>query len=173
MIATENLRRLHDRLRTGVTLVAELEEQLLAHEGEVAKLERFDRVVDYLRGTVIPHLRGELSVLYPESDLLRGIDHHLVRRLIDNCEQLECYAGRIVHDRDRLRDGICDNVGCRRHIAALVRLLRRHLESVEELLLPQLGARLTDEAVRAIYERLEEAQFEAAVDLRTLPAGDR
>jgi hypothetical protein len=171
VIATDNLRHLHDRLRTGLTLVAELEEQLRAHQGEAAKLESFDRVVDYLHGSVIPHLRGELAVLYPESDLLRGIDHRLVRQLIDNCEQLKCYADRIVHDRDRLRRGACDNVGCRHHIAALVRLLRRHLEGVEELLLPQLGARLNDDAVQAIYERIEEAQFEAAIELRQLTAG--
>ena len=148
MIATDNLRHLHDRLRTGVTLVAELEEQLRGHQGEGAKLESFDRVVDYLRGTVIPHLRGELSVLYPESDLLRGIDHRLVRQLIENCEQLECYADRIVRDRDRLRQGACDNIGYHHHIAALVRLLRRHLEGVEELLLPQLARAWTTRRCR-------------------------
>lgn len=166
MTAIEYLRRMHDRLRAGVSLMAELEEQLRWHSAGEDQLSGFERVVEYLRSVVVPHLRGELAVLYPESRLLVGIDPLLVERLIDNCEQIQCHAERIIRDRDRLRAGVmCDKTGCRRHITSTVRLLRRHLEAVETVLLPQLALHLSDEDVYAIYEREEEAQFEAAVEL--------
>lgn len=170
MTATDNLRHLHDRLRTGIALVAELEEELLERETAAVKLEGFDRVVEYLKSVVLPHLRGELAVLYPESQLLGEIDQTMVRQLIENCEELECDAERVVRDRERLRLGACDNVGCRRHITKLVRVLRRHMVAVETQLLPELGKRLSDEAVATIYHRIEVAQLDAIIDLLREPA---
>jgi hypothetical protein len=164
VIATDNLRHLHDRLRSGIWVVAELEEDLLEREPASVKLEGFDHVVDYLTAVVLPHLHGELAVLYPEARLLSGIDENLVRELVGNCQALQRDAQRVVHDRQRLRHGACDNVGYRRHITNLVRRLRRHLEAVETLLLPELGKRLSDESVYAIYRQMEEAQFEAIVE---------
>ncbi len=170
MIATNDLRHLHDRLRTGIAVVAELEEELLEHETAQVKLEGFDRVVEYLRSVVLPHLRGELAVLYPESQLLGEIDQAMVRQLIENCEELECDAQRVIRDRERLRHGGCDTVGYRRHITGLVRRLRRHMEAVETQLLPELGKRLSEDAVTTIYHRIEVAQFDAILELHQAPA---
>ncbi|HYA00143.1 MAG TPA: hemerythrin domain-containing protein [Candidatus Binatia bacterium] len=165
---TENLRRLHERLRSGICLVAELEERLHQRDAEALKLESFDRVVAYLHGVVLPHLRGELQVLYPEAELASGIDPALIHRLISNCEQLECCAERVVRDRERVRRGGRDNVGYRRHITCVVRLLRRHLESVETELLPEVASRLDGDQVLRLYEEIEASSFEAELELSGL-----
>jgi hypothetical protein len=170
VIAAENLRHLHDRLRTGIAVVAELEEELLERETPAVKLEGYDRVVDYLESVVLPHLHGELAALYPESQLLGDVDQTMVHQLIENCEELECDARRVVRDRERLRLGACDSVSFRRHITNLVRRLRRHMEAVETQLLPELAKRLSEEAVSTIYHRIEVAQFDAIVELTPLPA---
>lgn len=165
-LATVNLRRMHDRIRTGVHLIAELEELLRGREPHSAKLAAFDRVVRYLDAVVLPHLRGEVSVLFRGPELASAADPRLIAHLTDNCQRIEAYAERIVRDRDRLRAGAaCDNIGCRRHITAMVRLLRRHLDSLESALLPQLAANLSVAQVYALFERIEEVQFDVELEL--------
>jgi hemerythrin-like domain-containing protein len=170
VIAIDNLRHLHDRLRAGLAVVAELEADLLEHETAEVKLEGFDRVVEYLNAVVLPHLRGELAVLYPESRLLGDIEQTTVRKLVENCEEMECDVQRILRDRERLRHGACDSVGFRRHITNLTRRLRRHLEAVETQLLPELQRSLSEEAVYTIYHGIEVAQLDAILELAGSPA---
>ena len=101
---------------------------------------------------------------------MAGIDPRLVRRLHDNCDGLEREVARVLHDQARLRGGVHDNLGCRRHLTTLVRLLRRHLRTVEDELLPGLDGNLPEEEIRELYERIEEASFEEEVAGR-VPAG--
>jgi hypothetical protein len=166
VIPTDNLRHLHDRLRSGITLVSQLEDRLHERGAHAGKLEAFDRVADYLRDVVVPHLRAELRALYPEAALVAGVDTDLVRRLTANCEELERQVNRVLRDRERAHQGTCDQVSCRRHITTLVRLLRRHLHSVEDELLPHLDSELREEDVLRIYERIEEASFDAEIASR-------
>jgi proline dehydrogenase len=170
MTATDDLRHLHDRLRTGVGLVSQLEALLLEGGEPDAKLEAFDRVSVYLQDVVAPHLRAELVTLYPEAERVGAIDGDLGRRLIDSCDRLEGAASRVLQDHARLRGGAADNLGYRQRITALVRLLRRHLQTVEDELLPQLGRELTDSEVRHIYERMVEAASDEEIAAR-VPAG--
>ena len=170
MPATDNLRHLHDRLRHGLAPVSQLEDRLRERGDQEGKLAAFALVTDYLQEVVSPHIRAELAALYPEAKRVAGIDLRLVRQLIDNCEELERQVTRVLHDNARLRSGVCDNVSCRRHITGLVRLLRRHLQAVEEELLPHLDRELSDEAVYRLYERMEEAGFDEAVVSR-VPTG--
>jgi hemerythrin-like domain-containing protein len=167
---TDNLRHLHDRLRSGVALVSQLEELLHGRGDPGDKLATFARVSDYLQDVVVPHLRAERAALYPEATRVAGIDLRLLRRLADNCEELERQVARLLHDHARLRGGVHDNVGCRWHLTTLVRLLRRHLQTVEDELLPCLDRELADEDVYRIYERIEEVSFEEEVAGR-VPAG--
>jgi proline dehydrogenase len=167
---TDNLRHLHDRLRSGVALVSQLEELLHGRGDPGDKLATFARVSDYLQDVVVPHLRAERAALYPEATRVAGIDLRLLRRLADNCEELERQVARLLHDHARLRGGVHDNVGCRWHLTTLVRLLRRHLQTVEDELLPCLDRELADEDVYRIYERIEEVSFEEEVADR-VPAG--
>jgi proline dehydrogenase len=170
MPPTDHLRHLHDRLRSGVTLVSQLEDLLRERGNPAGKLAAFARVSDYLQDVVLPHLRAERTALYPEAARLAGIDPQLVRRLDDNCEELERQVARVLHDHARLRGGVRDNVGCRWHITALVRLLRRHLQAVEDELLPCFDRELADRDVYRIYERIQEVGFEEEVAGR-VPAG--
>jgi proline dehydrogenase len=170
MPPTDNLRHLHDRLRSGVALVSKLEDLLRERSNPETKLAAFARVSDYLQDVVLPHLRAEQAVLYPEATRWAGIDPGLVRRLDDTCEELERQAARVLHDYARFRGGVHDNAGCRRHITTLVRMLRRHLQAVENELLTSLDRELTDQDVHRVYERIQEVSFEEEVAGR-VPAG--
>ena len=170
MNPTDNLRHLHDRLRSGVTLVSQLEELLHERGDPEERLAAFARVSDYLQDVVVPHLRAERTALYPEAAHVAGIDPRLVRRLTDNCEELERQAARVLHDHARFRGGVHDNVGCRRHLTTLVRLLRRHLQAVEDELLPSFDGEISDQDLYRIYERIEEVSFEEEIAGR-VPAG--
>jgi proline dehydrogenase len=170
MPATDNLRHLHDRLRSGVALVSQLEELLHERGDPEEKLAAFARVSDYLQDVVAPHLRAERAVLYPEAARLAGIDVGLLRRLTDGWDELERQVARVLHDHARFRGGVHDNAGCRRHLASLVRLLRRHLQGVEDELLPYLDRELAEDEVYRIYERVEEVSFEEEVAGR-VPVG--
>ena len=160
---TDNLRHLHDRLRSGIALVSQLEDLLHERQDPEERLTAFARVSDFLQDVVLPHLRAERSVLYPEATRVPGVDPLLLRRLLDNCDRLEREVARVLHDHARLRGGVNDNLGCRRHITTLVRLLRRHLQAVEDELLPDLDRRLPEQEIYRIFERLEEVSFEEEV----------
>jgi len=170
MTATDSLRHLHDPLRNGVALVSQLEDRLHERVDTAEKLTAFARVSEYLQTVVAPHLRAEHAVLYPEARSLPGVPAELVRHLAEECDDLERQATRVLHDHARLAAGISDNVGCRRHITGLVRLLRRHLQSVETDLLPKLDRELSEAAMQRLYERLQKAGFEEALAAR-VPAG--
>jgi proline dehydrogenase len=170
MPPTDNLRHLHDRLRSGVVLVSQLEDVLHERSNPAGKLAAFARVSDYLQDVVLPHLRAERSALFPEAARLPGIDPRLVSRLTDNCEELERQVARVLHDHARFRGGVHDNASSRRHITTLVRLLRRHMQAVEDELLPCFDRELSDQDVYGIYERIQEAGFEEEVAGR-VPAG--
>jgi proline dehydrogenase len=170
MTPTDNLRHLHDRLRGGLALVSQLDDRLRARDDPAERLAAFARVSDYLQDMVLPHLRAERSALYPEAVRVAGVDPRLVSRLEDSCDGLEREVARVLHDHARFRGGVHDNAGCRRHIATLVRLLRRHLQTVEDELLPCLDRELADDDAYPIYERVEEAIFEEEVAGR-VPAG--
>ncbi|MGD1054213.1 MAG: proline dehydrogenase family protein [Candidatus Dormibacteria bacterium] len=170
MLPTDNLRHLHDRLRSGVALVSQLDDRLRERGNPEGRLAAFARVSDYLQDVVLPHLRAERTVLYPEAARLAGMDPQLVGRLEDNCEELERQVARVLHDHARLRGGVHDNVGCRRHITTLVRLLRRHLQSVEAEVLPCLDGELADGDIHRIYERIQEVSFDEELAGR-VPAG--
>lgn len=170
MPPTDNLRHLHDRLRSGVALVSKLEDLLRERGNPGAKLAAFARVSDYLQDVVLPHLRAERVALYSEAARLAGIDQRLVSRLDDNWEELERCVARVLHDQARLRGGVHDSAGCRRHIATLVRLLRRHLQTVEDELLPYLDRELSDGDLYRLYERIQEVSFDEELAGR-VPAG--
>ena len=164
------LQHVHDRLRGGVSLVSQLEDLLRERGDQEAKLAAFARVSNYLQDVVLPHLRAEQAAVYPAAERLTGIDPGLVRRLNDNCEELERQAARILHDHARFRGGVHDNVGSRRHITTLVRLLRRHLQAVEGELVPFLDHQLADADLYQIYERVQEVSFEEEIAGR-VPVG--
>jgi proline dehydrogenase len=166
----DHIHHLHDRLRSGVALVSQLEDLLRERGDDEGKLAAFARVSDYLQDVVLPHLRAEQAAVYPEAERLVGIDPRLVRRLNDNCEELERQTARVLHDHARFRGGVHDNAGSRRHITTLVRLLRRHLQAVEDELVPLLDQQLDDADLYRIYERIEEVSFEEEVAGR-VPAG--
>jgi hypothetical protein len=170
MLPTDNLRHLHDRLRSGVALISRLEELLHERGDPEEKLVAFARVSGYLQDVVLPHLRAEQAALYPEAARVPEIDVRLLRHLTDNCEELERQAARVLHDHARLRGRVHDNVGCRRHLIALVRLLRRHLRAVEDELLPCLDGKLADRDLYRIYERVEEVSFEEITGAGEHPA---
>ncbi len=172
MTATDSLRHLHDRLRSGVALVSQLEDRLRDRAEFADKLTAFARVSDYLQEVMTPHLRAERSILFPEVRRLAGVDPMLVDRLAAECEELDRRATRVLHDHARFAAGISDNASCRRHITALVRLLRRHLHSVEEDLLDQLGAELGAGDVHDLYERLQLAGFEEQMAARVPPTAE-
>lgn len=166
MAATDKLRHLHDRLRSGLALVSQLEDRLHERTDTAGKLAAFARVSDYLQEVVAPHLRAEQAVLFPEARRLPGIDPELVRRATAECEDLERLTTRVLHDHARLAAGVSDNASCRRHITGLVRLLRRHLQSVEDGLLTHLNGELSEGAVDGLYERLQVEGFEEQLAAR-------
>ena len=62
MPPTDNLRHLHDRLRSGVALVSKLEDLLRERSNPETKLAAFARVSDYLQDVVLPHLLSLIHI---------------------------------------------------------------------------------------------------------------
>jgi iron-sulfur cluster repair protein YtfE (RIC family) len=162
MTGTENIRQQNDRLRAGIASVAALRDQLGDLSPEQAR-DRLDQALAFFRHEVAPHARAEERVFYPEVSRVLGVD--LGERMVGEHR----YISELVADVTELRHSVAaegtvppELYGALR---ALVDVVEAHLR-LEEEVLDQLRQRAVSDAdMYFLYERMEEAEFDAVVEL--------
>jgi iron-sulfur cluster repair protein YtfE (RIC family) len=146
MRPTEPFRREHQELHSHIEHVARAAR-------EVARLESAERtalvarIVDFLRGTLIPHAKAEEEVLYPEWAKLVGFEGAAVPMVHDH----EAIVARI----ERLEQADIDDVDTLQELLyGLYALISVHFRKEEDIQLPAFDA-APPEVTRVVLERME------------------
>lgn len=146
MRPTEPFRREHEELKSHIEHIRQAARELprLAPEEREAVVER---IVSFLRGTLVPHAKAEEEVLYPEWAKLLGFDGAAIPMVHDH----EAIVSRV----DRLEEADVDEVDTLQELLyGLHALIVVHFEKEEEIQLPAFDA-APPEVTRAVLERME------------------
>ena len=145
MRPTEPFRREHEELLTHIEHIAQAAR-------EVARLDRAERrllvgrIVEFLRGTLVPHARAEEEVLYPEWAKLVGFADAAVPMVHDH--------DAIVERIDRLEQADIEEVETLQELLyGLHALISAHFRKEEDIQLPAFDA--APEVTEAVLERME------------------
>ena len=146
MRPTEPFRREHQELLTHIEHIAQAAR-------EVARLDRAERkllvgrIVEFLRGTLVPHARAEEEVLYPEWAKLVGFADAAVPMVHDH--------DAIVERIDRLEQADIEEVETLQELLyGLHALISVHFRKEEDIQLPAFDA-AAPEVTEAVLERME------------------
>jgi iron-sulfur cluster repair protein YtfE (RIC family) len=146
MRPTEPFRREHEELKAHIdhlALAAREVPRLSPEERETVVA----RVVDFLRGTLVPHAQAEEEVLYPAWARLIGFEEAAVPMVHDH----QAIVARI----DRLeRTGPDDVDTLQELLYGLYALVEVHFHKEEDLQLPAFDA-APPEVTEAVLERME------------------
>jgi iron-sulfur cluster repair protein YtfE (RIC family) len=161
-IVTSPLREEHkellphvEQLRTVADSVGETAFESLRHS--------LDEIDVFLTHHLLPHAQAEERALYPVVGKLMGVsqatatmsrDHIEIARLIEELESL----------RSRLLDktpGTTDERDLRRVLYGLYAVVKLHFAKEEEIYLPLLDARLTDDEASRMFAAMEQVAQEA------------
>ena len=146
MRPTEPFRREHEALLSHIEHIAQTAREV----GRLDPSERellVGRIVDFLRGTLVPHAKAEEVVLYPEWARLVGFadaavpmvhDHEAIVERIERLEQAD------VDDADTLQE----------LLYGLYALISVHLRKEEDVQLPAFDA-APPEVTEAVLGRME------------------
>ena len=148
MRPTEPFRQEHEHLLEHIDHIAMAAREMprLSDEERVALRER---ILAFLRGTLIPHAKAEEEVLYPEWSTLLGFpdaaapmihDHEAIVARIDQLARAD------VHDVDALQE----------LLYGLYALISVHFRKEEDLQLPAFDA-APPEITEAVIARMERA----------------
>jgi iron-sulfur cluster repair protein YtfE (RIC family) len=147
MRPTEPFRREHEELKSHIEHIGQAARRLpsLAPEEREAAVER---IVAFLRGTLVPHARAEEAVLYPAWAKLLGFDAAAVPMVHDH----EAIVARI----DLLEATGADDVETLQELLyGLYALIGVHFQKEEEIQLPAFDA-APPEVTAGVLERMEE-----------------
>jgi len=146
MRPTEPFRQEHEELLSHV-------EHIGLAAREVARLETAERealvsrIIDFLRGTLVPHARAEEKVLYPEWAKLVGFDGAAVPMVHDH----EAIVARI----ERLEQAdVADLDTLQELLYGLYALISVHFRKEEDIQLPAFDA-APPELTQALLDRME------------------
>jgi iron-sulfur cluster repair protein YtfE (RIC family) len=146
MRPTEPFRKEHEQLLDHIEHLAEAAREMPRLSAEERKALR-QRILGFLRGTLIPHAKAEEEVLYPEWAKLVGFadaaapmihDHEAIVARIERLERAE------VHDVDSLQE----------LLYGLHALISVHFRKEEDLQLPAFDA-APRETTEAVLRRME------------------
>jgi iron-sulfur cluster repair protein YtfE (RIC family) len=148
MRPTEPFRKEHEQLLDHIEHIAKAAREMprLSDEERGALCER---ILDFLRGTLVPHAKAEEEVLYPEWSRLLGFadaaapmihDHEAIVARIDELARVD------VHDVDALQE----------LLYGLYALISVHFRKEEDLQLPAFDA-APPEITEAVIARMERA----------------
>ena len=146
MRPTEPFRQEHEQLHAHVEHLAEAARDL-AHVGPSEREARVTHVLEFLRGTLIPHAQAEEQVLYPAWAKLVGFERAAVPMVHDHeaiVERIERLGQANVHDVDALQE----------LLYGLYALIEVHFRKEEDLQLPDFDA-APPEATKAALERMQ------------------
>ena len=146
MRPTEPFRREHAELHAHIEHIGQAAR-------EVARLDAAERealvgrIVDFLKGTLVPHAKAEEEVLYPEWAKLVGFDGAAVPMVHDH----EAIVARI----ERLEQADADDVDTLQELLyGLYALINVHFDKEEEIQLPAFDA-APPELTQVVLERME------------------
>ena len=146
MRPTEPFRREHEALLSHIEHIGEAAR-------EIPRLDRAERellvgrILEFLRGTLLPHARAEEAVLYPEWAKLVGFADAAVPMVHDH----EAIVARI----ERLERLDLDDVDALQEVLyALQALIGVHFRKEEDIQLPAFDA-APSEVTDAVIERME------------------
>ena len=144
MRPTEPFRKEHEQLLEHIEHLAAAARELPRLSDEERDTLR-ERIVGFLRGTLVPHAQAEEEVLYPEWSRLLGFDAaapmiHDHEAIVARIEQLERAD---IHDVDALQE----------LLYGLYALISVHFRKEEDLQLPAFDA-APPEITEAVLERM-------------------
>jgi iron-sulfur cluster repair protein YtfE (RIC family) len=152
MRPTEPFRREHEELHSHVEHIAQAAREV-ARLDDAEREVLVGRIVDFLRGTLVPHARAEEEVLYPEWAKLVGFDGAAVPMVHDH-EAIVARIERLEHadvgDLDTLQE----------LLYGLYALIEVHFRKEEDIQLPAFDA-APPELTRAVLERMQAATSHA------------
>ena len=146
MRPTEAFREEHEQLLEHIEHIAESARELPRLSDEERDALR-ERILGFLRGTLIPHAKAEEKVLYPEWSKLLGFadaaapmihDHEAIVARIERLERAD------IHDVDLLQE----------LLYGLYALIGVHFRKEEDLQLPAFDA-APPEIIEAVLKRME------------------
>ncbi|HEU6445279.1 MAG TPA: hemerythrin domain-containing protein [Gaiellaceae bacterium] len=147
MRPTEPFRREHEALLSHIEHIRQAARELprLSPEERIALV---GRILDFLRGTLLPHARAEEEVLYPEWAKLVGYPDAAVPMIHDH----EAIVARV----ERLETADADDLDTLQELLyGLYALIGVHFRKEEDLQLPAFDA-APPEVTQRVLERMEE-----------------
>lgn len=146
MRPTEPFRQEHEELLSHLEHIA-LAAREVARLGSAERGVVVGRIVDFLRGTLVPHAKAEEEVLYPEWAKLVGFADAAVPMVHDH----DAIVARI----DRLERASLDDVDTLQELLyGLYALISVHFRKEEDIQLPAFDAAPLA-VTRAVLERME------------------
>jgi hypothetical protein len=146
MRPTEPFRREHEELKSHIDHIA-LAARELPRLDPAEREAVVERIVGFLRGTLVPHALAEEEVLYPEWAKLVGFDDAAVPMVHDH----EAIVARI-EQLERTDSGDVDTL--QELLYGLYALIEVHFRKEEDLQLPAFDA-APPEVTEAVLERME------------------
>lgn len=123
----------------------------------VATIEHgIDDSLVFLKRQLLPHAQAEEKALYPLVAKLMGAPQATATMSRDHVE-----IERLIHELDALRSHSFQEQDARRVLYGLYALVKAHFMKEEDIYLPFLDARLTEQQAREALEALEKAAGEA------------
>lgn len=146
MRPTEPFRREHEQLLSHIEHIGQAAREVARLDPGERKL-LVGRIVEFLRGTLVPHAKAEEEVLYPEWAKLVGFADAAVPMVHDH----EAIVERI----ERLEQTNVDHVDTLQELMyGLYALITVHFRKEEDLQLPAFDA-APPEVTEAVLERME------------------
>ena len=152
MRPTEPFRKEHEQLLEHIEHIAQAAREVPRLSAEERAALR-ERILGFLRSTLIPHAKAEEEVLYPEWSRLLGFPEAAAPRIHDH----EAIVARI----DRLAGADVDDVDALQELLyGLHALISVHFRKEEDLQLPAFDA-APPELTEAVLKRMEAETGEA------------
>jgi iron-sulfur cluster repair protein YtfE (RIC family) len=146
MRPTEPFRREHEALLSHIEHIGQAAREVARLES-TGRQELVGRILEFLRGTLVPHAKAEEQALYPEWAKLVGFDGAAVPMVHDH----EAIVARI----ERLEQADSDDVDTLQELLyGLYALISVHFRKEEDIQLPAFDA-APPEVTRAVLERME------------------
>jgi iron-sulfur cluster repair protein YtfE (RIC family) len=147
MRATEPFRREHEELLSHIEHIGQAAREV-PRLSEDEREALVGRILEFLRGTLVPHARAEEAVLYPEWAKLIGFDGAAVPMIHDHEE--------IVARIKRLEQTDAADVDTVQELLyGLYALISVHFRKEEDIQLPAFDA-APPELTQSVLERMEE-----------------
>ena len=148
MRPTEPFRKEHEQLLDHIEHIAKAAREMPRLSDEERGALR-ERILGFLRGTLIPHAKAEEDVLYPAWSDLLGFPDAAAPMIHDHeaiVARIDRLAGADIHDVDALQE----------HLYGLHALISVHFRKEEDLQLPAFDA-ASPEITEAVIARMATA----------------